>query len=73
MQGRVALITGSSRGIGAGIVLALTQAGADIAINYQSNVDAANAVTDTLLRCLICHPRPTPRMRHIVGGKGGTQ
>lgn len=44
MQGRVALITGSSRGIGAGIALALAQAGADIAINYQSNVEAANAV-----------------------------
>jgi 3-oxoacyl-[acyl-carrier protein] reductase len=44
MQGRLALITGSSRGIGAGIALALAKAGADIAINYQSNADAANAV-----------------------------
>jgi 3-oxoacyl-[acyl-carrier protein] reductase len=48
MQARVALITGSSRGIGAGIALALAKAGADIAINYQSNVDAANAVASEI-------------------------
>jgi 3-oxoacyl-[acyl-carrier protein] reductase len=45
-DGRVALVTGGSRGIGRGIVLRLAMDGADIAINYNSNDEAANAVAD---------------------------
>ncbi len=43
MQGRVALVTGSSRGIGAGIAIELAKGGADIAINYRGNAESANA------------------------------
>lgn len=39
-----ALVTGGSRGIGAGIALALAQQGADVAINYVSNQANAEAV-----------------------------
>ena len=46
LDGRVALVTGGSRGIGRGICLRLAQDGADIAINYHSNEDAAKAVAD---------------------------
>jgi 3-oxoacyl-[acyl-carrier protein] reductase len=44
LKNRVALVTGGSRGIGAGIAVALAQAGADVAVNYRQRSDAANAV-----------------------------
>jgi 3-oxoacyl-[acyl-carrier protein] reductase len=44
LDGRTALITGASRGIGATTAVMLAEQGADVAINYHSNRDAANAV-----------------------------
>jgi len=41
LAGRIALITGSSQGIGRATAQRLGQAGADIVINYRSNSDAA--------------------------------
>ncbi len=46
LDGRVALVTGGSRGIGRAICLRLAQDGADIAINYHSNEGAARQVAD---------------------------
>jgi len=42
-MGRVALITGASRGIGRGIALALARTGHDLVIDYARNADAAHS------------------------------
>ena len=41
LSGRVALITGSARGIGRGCALEMAKAGADIAVNYHTQLEAA--------------------------------
>ena len=44
LTGKKALVTGSSRGIGRGIALALARQGADVAVNYRSSGEKAEAV-----------------------------
>lgn len=48
LSGQVALVTGAARGIGRATTAALAQAGASVAINYQSSGEAAQELADSL-------------------------
>jgi 3-oxoacyl-[acyl-carrier protein] reductase len=50
LSGKVALVTGGSRGIGAAISLHLARAGATVLVNYTSSEGAAHAVADQIKR-----------------------
>jgi 3-oxoacyl-[acyl-carrier protein] reductase len=48
LQGKIALVTGGSRGIGKAIALALAGAGCDVAVNYVSREPDARAAADAI-------------------------
>lgn len=48
LKGKVALVTGGSRGLGAQIALSLATRGADVAISYVASAEKAEAVVKTL-------------------------
>jgi 3-oxoacyl-[acyl-carrier protein] reductase len=47
---RIAVVTGSSRGIGRGIALELARRGATVVINYNASADSANEVVEEIIR-----------------------
>mgnify|MGYP002825200912 CR=1 FL=1 len=49
LAGKIALVTGASRGLGKGIALTLAEKGADIIVNYRSNSAEAEAVKDEII------------------------
>jgi len=56
LEGKVAIVTGGSRGIGASIAIELAKEGVDVAINYRKSEEQAKQVRETVeslgRRCL---------------------
>lgn len=81
LQGKSALITGGSRGIGRGIALKLAEKGARIAVHYYQNESAAKATLAKLraagasgfvVQADICKPEEITRMFERVRAEFGT-
>lgn len=80
-HGKVALVTGSSRGIGKGLALRLAEAGADLVINYRKSDELAEGVAADIramgrrahpVRADLADPEAVRRMfreiREVYGG-----
>ena len=49
LEGKTALVTGASKGVGKGIALELGRAGCDVAVNYNRDADGAQATVDEVV------------------------
>ena len=80
-QGKKALITGGSRGIGRGIALKLAEGGAQVAVHYFRNKEAAQATLDKvralgsngfLVQADVCKPEEVRRLFQQVRSEFGS-
>ncbi len=80
LTGRIALVTGASRGIGRAVALRLAQAGADVAINYVTSQTAASDVASEIsqlgrraitVKADMSEPEDIASMLSIVGEEYG--
>ena len=81
LAGCTSLVTGSNRGIGAGIAVSLAQDGADVAINYLEGDEEAEAVAERirvmgrralLVRADLRDPAAIEQMMQTVATQGAT-
>jgi 3-oxoacyl-[acyl-carrier protein] reductase len=80
LQGRIALVTGASRGIGRSVALVLARAGCDVAVNYRERLEDAGEtgrlVEDLGRRALVVRadvsdPEQVARMARLIAGDFG--
>lgn len=80
LQGKTALVTGGSRGIGRGIVLKLAESGAQVAVHYYQKEDQAKAALEKvraagsdgfLVQADVCKPEEIRRMFSRVKSEFG--
>jgi NAD(P)-dependent dehydrogenase (short-subunit alcohol dehydrogenase family) len=81
LQGKKALVTGSSRGIGRGIALKLAEGGAQVAVHYYRNEEAAQATLEKirslgsngfLVQGDVCRPEEVLRIFQQVRSEFGS-
>ena len=75
LDGKVALVTGGSRGIGAAISRELAKAGANVALNYRSGQEAAdeiaNEVSGLAIQADVSNPQDVQALIERVEGELG--
>ncbi|MEV4636658.1 SDR family oxidoreductase [Actinoplanes sp. NPDC049548] len=80
LEGRVALVTGGTRGLGLAIARKLCSAGCDVVLNYAGSDEAAQAALDSLAglkgaaslaRGDIREPQTVPRLLEEAAGRHG--
>lgn len=81
VQGKKALVTGASRGIGRGIALKLAEGGAQVAVHYYRNEEAAQATLEKvrsagsngfLVQADVCRPEEVLRIFQQVRSEFGS-
>ena len=68
LQGKVAIVTGGSRGIGRSIVETLAKEGAKVAFVYNSNKEAADEVVASLGDCEVAAFQADVRSKEAADG-----
>jgi len=67
LDGKIALVTGASKGIGAGIALSLAKEGAAVAVNYASDRNGADRVVERI-KAAGGKSHRCAKKRDLVGG-----